>query len=317
MIAPVRARRSPGTVCGAPGSLPRPCPAPAPTPPRPRSRASRSAIAWWPRAPGDERAAVDAPPGRRVDGLPRGAREDWAALVRRACAVSTFAIELSALSEGELPGLVAFLAERPRLPFHYLSVHAPTKQRTLPDARLVAELAQLPPHVDAIVVHPDQVAEPAAWRPLGRRLVLREHGRAQGLGPDARGPGRAVRRAARRRLLLRRRPRRRGRRDDGAGPRAARRPRRSPAPRPPVLPADRARRPVDARARCTAATRRASPPSCAAARTCRGSSRPRPHAAEPARGARAGRRASRCPIFWARASTPRDAYRRRGRRSAA
>jgi hypothetical protein len=100
------------------------------------------------------------------------AREDWAALVRRACAVSTFAIELSALSEGELPGLVAFLAERPRLPFHYLSVHAPTKQRTLSDARLVQALGALPPHVDAIVVHPDQVAEPAAWRPLGRRLVL-------------------------------------------------------------------------------------------------------------------------------------------------
>ena len=100
------------------------------------------------------------------------AREDWAALVRRACAVSTFAIELSALSEGELPGLVAFLHERPRLPFHYLSVHAPTKQRTLPDARLVQELGALPPHVDAIVMHPDQVSEPAAWRPLGRRLVL-------------------------------------------------------------------------------------------------------------------------------------------------
>jgi len=100
------------------------------------------------------------------------AREDWAALVRRACDVSTFAVGLSALSERELPGLVAFLAERPRLPFHFLSVHAPTKGRVWPDARLVAELAQLPPHVDAIVAHPDQIAEPAAWRPLGRRLVL-------------------------------------------------------------------------------------------------------------------------------------------------
>jgi hypothetical protein len=115
-----------------------------------------------------------------------GVRDDWAALVRRACAVSTFAIELSALSERELPGLVAFLAERPRLPFHFLSVHAPTKARTLPDARLVGELAALPPHVDAIVAHPDQIEDAAAWRALGRRLVLENMDGRKALGqtPD-------------------------------------------------------------------------------------------------------------------------------------
>ena len=32
--------------------------------------------------------------------------------------------------------------------------------------------ASLPPHVDAVVVHPDTLVEPAAWRPLGHRLVL-------------------------------------------------------------------------------------------------------------------------------------------------
>jgi hypothetical protein len=99
-------------------------------------------------------------------------REDWASLVRRACDVSTFAVELSALSERELPGLLAFLAERPRLPFHYLSVHAPTKGLRLGEPALVELLASLPPHVDAVVVHPDKVGDPAAWRPLRHRLVL-------------------------------------------------------------------------------------------------------------------------------------------------
>ncbi len=97
---------------------------------------------------------------------------DWAGMVERAVEVSTFAAELSALGEDELPGLVAFLEGTPRLPFHYLSVHAPTKRRRRPEPELVALLGQLPAVVDAIVVHPDQVGEPAAWRPLGRRLVI-------------------------------------------------------------------------------------------------------------------------------------------------
>jgi hypothetical protein len=99
-------------------------------------------------------------------------RGDWAGMIERACEVSTFAAELSALGEDELPGLVAFLQGSPRLPFHYLAVHAPTKRRKLPEAALVAGLAQLPSHVDAVVVHPDQIADPAAWAPLGRRLVI-------------------------------------------------------------------------------------------------------------------------------------------------
>ena len=105
-------------------------------------------------------------------GYMTGAREDWARLVERACRVSTFAVELSALDEDELPGLLAFLAGRPRLPFHYLSIHAPTKGRRLTEAELAARLARLPEHVDAVVVHPDQLTDPGAWRALGRRLVV-------------------------------------------------------------------------------------------------------------------------------------------------
>src|SRR4051794_25854814 len=99
-------------------------------------------------------------------------REDWATLVRRACEVSTFAVELSALGERELPGLLAFLDGQPRLPFHYLSVHAPTKGRRLGERELAALLGRLPAHVDSIVVHPDQLVDVEAWAALGHRLVL-------------------------------------------------------------------------------------------------------------------------------------------------
>jgi hypothetical protein len=98
-------------------------------------------------------------------------RGDWDALVELACAVSPFAAELTALSEPELPSLVAHLAGE-ALPFRYLSVHAPAKDRAMPEAELVALLAELPPGVDAIVVHPDVIEDPRAYRRLGRRLVL-------------------------------------------------------------------------------------------------------------------------------------------------
>lgn len=50
-------------------------------------------------------------------------RHDWPAMVRIAAAQSTLAVELAALSEPELPGLLEFLADRPALPFHFISVH--------------------------------------------------------------------------------------------------------------------------------------------------------------------------------------------------
>lgn len=99
-------------------------------------------------------------------------RGDWQRLVEQACEVSPFAAELAALSEVELPALVEHLAAEDCLPFHYVSVHAPSKGRVMPESELVALLAGLPCEVDAIVVHPDVIEDPARYRRLGRRLVL-------------------------------------------------------------------------------------------------------------------------------------------------
>jgi hypothetical protein len=99
-------------------------------------------------------------------------RGDWEALVEVAALTSAFAVELSALSEDELPGLLEFLESAPPLPFRFVSVHAPSKGRGLSDDALVALLERLPRWVSAIVMHPDAIGEVAPYRRLGRRLCL-------------------------------------------------------------------------------------------------------------------------------------------------
>jgi hypothetical protein len=66
------------------------------------------------------------------------ARGVWPRLVAKACEFSTYAVELSALSEEELPGLIEYLAAKPRLSFRYVSVHAPVKNRCWMTRRALA-----------------------------------------------------------------------------------------------------------------------------------------------------------------------------------
>ena len=110
------------------------------------------------------------PLGASTGVLGRGG--DWPALVRAACGVSTHAVELAALEAAELPSLLGFLAERPRLPFRYVSVHAPVKAVSGSDAERAADIAGLPFSVRSIVIHPDLIADPAPWRAHGRRVVI-------------------------------------------------------------------------------------------------------------------------------------------------
>ena len=91
------------------------------------------------------------------------ARDDWEALAEEALETSTFAVELAALSEDELPGSGASSPAGPTLPFAYLSVHAPVEARAMSEEDLVARLEHLAPAVDAIVVHPDVIEEPGRY----------------------------------------------------------------------------------------------------------------------------------------------------------
>jgi hypothetical protein len=99
-------------------------------------------------------------------------RNDWERLVAEAAAVSSMAVELSAISNSELPGLLAYLCSAPRLPFLFISVHAPSKDRNGDERELVGQLQQIPLWVDTIVVHPDTITDPTLYQPLGRRLAI-------------------------------------------------------------------------------------------------------------------------------------------------
>ena len=108
-------------------------------------------------------------------------RGDWEALVCEAQRTSTFAVELAALSAGELPELLHFLSAAPALPFHFISLHAPSKGRRLREKQLVAMLLEVVRCVDAVVVHPDTIDDASRYAALGSALVLenmdsRKHG---------------------------------------------------------------------------------------------------------------------------------------------
>lgn len=99
-------------------------------------------------------------------------RGDWPALVERTLDTSTLIAELAALTEPEFESLIEYLAGEPPLPYRYLSVHAPSKERSLSDIELVSLIERLPPYVDAIVVHPDTISDLGAYATLERSLVI-------------------------------------------------------------------------------------------------------------------------------------------------
>jgi len=99
-------------------------------------------------------------------------RDEWELLVDRAAAVSSMAAELSAVSAPELPGLLDYLRGAPRLPFLFVSVHAPSKGLEADETARIEELCRVPAWIDAIVVHPDTIEDACLYRRLGRRLVI-------------------------------------------------------------------------------------------------------------------------------------------------
>lgn len=109
----------------------------------------------------------------------------WDALVSEATRTSTTAVELSALSESELPSLIEFLCEMPALPFLFVSVHAPTKGREMPEEALVEMLRELVNRVDAIVVHPDVIEDPARFSVLGSTLAIENMDSRKAVGQSA------------------------------------------------------------------------------------------------------------------------------------
>jgi len=99
-------------------------------------------------------------------------RGDWEAQVEAAWQVSSFAIELSALSERELPSLAEYLERTPSLPFRYISIHGPSKGREMDEEQLVLALSRLAPKAHAFVMHPDTIENFGLYRNLRHKLLL-------------------------------------------------------------------------------------------------------------------------------------------------
>ena len=99
------------------------------------------------------------------------ARDDWERLLSRGARQSRRAIELSALSEPELPALLRILRSR-SAPFDFVSVHAPTKNRTVGDRQLVQWLLPVLDRIDSVVFHPDAIDDPEALEALGPKLAI-------------------------------------------------------------------------------------------------------------------------------------------------
>lgn len=101
-----------------------------------------------------------------------GARGDWPRLAAAAEVLSDDVVELSALSAGELPGLVSFLEDVPELPFRRVSVHGPSKGWECTPEALAGQLVELPECVEGVVMHPETLGDVAAFAAVGARLRL-------------------------------------------------------------------------------------------------------------------------------------------------
>lgn len=101
-----------------------------------------------------------------------GARGDWPRLVACAESCSLDVVELSALSAGELPGLLRFLNDAGELPFGHVSVHGPSKGWDGSPAALATALGAIPAYVEGVVLHPETLGDAAPFADLSARLRL-------------------------------------------------------------------------------------------------------------------------------------------------
>lgn len=81
-------------------------------------------------------------------------------------------MELSALRESELPGLMSSLDELDLSMFRYISIHAPSRLLAMKESKM-AEL--LWPCIDRkwpVVLHPDAIGDHGCWRDFGTLVCL-------------------------------------------------------------------------------------------------------------------------------------------------
>lgn len=84
----------------------------------------------------------------------------------------TTVIELSALREQELPGLMGALDRLHLDRYRYISVHAPSRLGVMKEAAVAELLQPCIEHGWSVVLHPDAIRDHGCWREFGRLLCI-------------------------------------------------------------------------------------------------------------------------------------------------
>lgn len=102
----------------------------------------------------------------------------------------TRAVELSALRLAELDVLLAQIPALDVSAYAHVSVHAPSRFGAADEPRIAEALAAAVPPAWPIVLHPDTIHDPRAWRGLGARLFIENMDRRKASGRTVRELGR-------------------------------------------------------------------------------------------------------------------------------
>ena len=81
-------------------------------------------------------------------------------------------IELSALREQELMGLIDSIPDLDLSQFNYISFHAPSKLSEFSEDQLIEQLLKVAALGYSIIVHPDIITDVAKWGKLGKFLCI-------------------------------------------------------------------------------------------------------------------------------------------------
>jgi hypothetical protein len=82
------------------------------------------------------------------------------------------AVELSALRENELPGLMEALSDLDLDRYRYVSVHAPSRLRTVKETEVARLLRPCIERRWPVVLHPDAIGDHGCWEDFGDLLCL-------------------------------------------------------------------------------------------------------------------------------------------------
>jgi len=100
------------------------------------------------------------------------ARGDFRSALNMLSSVETDAVELSALRDHELVPLMAALSGLDLKRFRYVSIHVPSKFKTMPERAIAAALTPCVAAGLPIVIHPDAIYDPDSWACFGPLLCI-------------------------------------------------------------------------------------------------------------------------------------------------